>query len=1261
MYTNTQMQVIKRNGQKEPVSFDKVIKRLKTLCGGFEIVDPIAIAQKVCTNIYDGVHTSELDELAAEICVAMTTENPEFGILASRVIISNNHKNTSPSFSETMYILYHNKDVHGNQTPLLSDELYEIVMNNKSKLNSVIDYTRDYNFDYFAFKTLERAYLLKVGKKVVERIQHLFMRVSLGIHGHNLSKVIESYHYMSQKYFTHATPTLFHSGTPRPQLLSCFLMGTDDSIDGIYKTITNCAKISKWAGGIGVHISNIRSKDTRIRGTNGNSDGIIPMLRVYNNTAKYVNQCFTSETIIFTKEGSKEAKKITTNDELLTKDGTFRKVMKVFKNEKEEEVVKYRVMASLFPIRCTKQHQIYVLKDVAQINNPNKMKEMLTSGELEGEFIDAGELTSKDYVAYPIPTYVKDVDENDSQYFYIYGMCLMKSKITDGIISLEVGEHLIGDFKRFFGNRNVPYELEKRKIFKWKMEDDIFHNELKAADNKKRLFPEYSQLPIEKTKSILQGIYHKRNIEIRIKDYERSFVATLRYMLLRLGVLSWGELKNGLYHIRYPKEIDGKGNGKYFRHENMLYSKIMKVKMVQYKGNVYDFNIDENHNYTTDSGLVHNSGKRPGSFAIYLEPHHPDIMEFLDLKKNHGNEEERARDLFLAMWISDLFMERVRDDQEWSLFDPDECPGLTDVYGEDYKKLYAKYEAEGKAKKVVKAQAVWRKILDSQIETGVPYISYKDAVNRKNNQNHYGVIKSSNLCVAPETKILTDEGYQIISDLEDKRVRIWNGEEYSEVIVKKTNDNAKLIEIHLDNGNSVSCTKYHKFYIYNNNRTIEVKAGDLRIDDHLIHVRVALPWDQKEFVPNNSKNLDQIETGLGCGIIRVYNGGRVTKIVDKDRYDATYCFNESKKHMGVFNGILMGNCNEINEYSDDKEYACCVLSSIALPRFVENNNKYNYEKLEDVVRVAITNLNRIIDRNYYPVPETEYSNKKHRPLGLGVQGLADVFFKMRAPFESERAREINRNIFETMYYAAVKTSCDIAKEEGPYPTFEGSPMSKGKFQFDLWNVKPSDRYNWEELRNDVVKHGIRNSLLIAVMPTASTAQILGNNEACEGITSNIYVRRTIAGDFTMVNKYLIEDLMTLGIWNKELKNMIIADNGSIQSIDGIPEEIKNLYKTAWEIKQKSLIQLCIDRGPFVCQTQSMNLFFEEPTHNVLHSALMFGWKNGLKTGSYYIRSRPKVEAQKFTIDVKKKRQTTKEAEALMCSLANPTSCDMCSA
>ncbi len=764
--------VIKRNGLKEEVSFDKVTRRIKKLCYGLSNeVNPIMVAQKVCGQIYNNVSTIELDELAAQICTSLETNHLDYGVLASRIIVSNNHKCTSPSFSETIYILYNNKDKDGNKCPLIADDVYEIVMKNKDKLNAILNYEKDYLFDYFGFKTLEKSYLMKINGKIIERIQHMFLRVSIGIHKEDLRSAIISYELMSSKYFTHATPTLFNSGTRKGSLASCFLLGMEDSVQGIYKNISDCAMISAGAGGIGLTISKIRSKNTYIRGTNGVSNGIIPLCKVLNETARHINQ----------------------------------------------------------------------------------------------------------------------------------------------------------------------------------------------------------------------------------------------------------------------------------------------------------------------------SGKRQGSIAVYIEPHHPEIFEFLELKKNTGAETERARDLFLALWISDLFMKRVESNADWSLFDPDECKGLDVAYGEDFENLYQQYENNGKARKVVSARKLWNTILTSQIETGVPYILFKDSINKKSNHMNVGTITHSNLC------------------------------------------------------------------------------------------------------------------------------------------------------------------SEITLYSDHKEYAVCTLASIALCNFVieddenkdisKKTHRFDFDKLIEVVSVAIRNLNKIIDINYYPVPETERSNKRMRPLGLGVQGLVETYFKMGFPFDSMEARQLNKQIFETIYYSAVKTSHKLALEEGPYSEFHGSPISKGQFQFDLWGIEAS-MYDWESLRNDVMRDGVRNSTLVALMPTASTSQILGNNECFEPITSNIYTRRTIAGDFIVINKYLVRDLIELNMWNVDMKNLIIAHNGSIQNIDGIPKEIKDMYKTVWEMKQKVLIDQAIERGPFICQTQSMNLFFEEPTQNTLTSALFYGWKNGLKTGSYYIRTKQKAQAQQFTIDPNLKNNST---------------------
>jgi ribonucleotide reductase alpha subunit len=907
MSVNNSFCVIKRNGNKEEVSFDKVTRRLKKLCNGLsDEINPIIIAQKVCSQIYNNVSTVELDELAAQICISMETTHLDYGILASRIIISNNHKCTSPSFSETIYILYNdtiNNINYGNH--LIADDVYEIVMKNKDKLNAIINYEKDFLFDYFGFKTLEKAYLMRVGGKVIERIQHLFMRVSIGIHKDDLKSVIQSYELISDKYFTHATPSLYNAGTPRPQFASCFLLGMDDSVKGIYKTVSDCAEISACAGGIGLSLSKIRSKNSYIKGTNGYSNGIIPLCRVLNETARHINQ----------------------------------------------------------------------------------------------------------------------------------------------------------------------------------------------------------------------------------------------------------------------------------------------------------------------------SGKRPGSIAVYIEPHNAEILEFLELRKNTGAESERARDLFLALWISDLFMKRVEADAEWSLFDANECLGLEEVYGDEFEALYIKYEESGKARKKISARKVWNYILTSQIETGTPYILYKDAINKKSNQKNYGTIKNSNLCVVGDTLILTDKGNIAIGEYVNESVNVWNGEVYSETVIRKTGSRQEIIKVGFSNGSFIECTKYHKFYVYEADLKTEKQVNAEDLVENMQIITYKLPSD------NGFKHVEYFNVSVSC----VINN-------ENNKFADTYCFTEPLLNRGIFNGILAGNCAEILEYSDDKEYAVCTLASISLPNFVSDNGieggkmTFDFDKLIEVSNVVVRNLNKVIDVTYYPVPETEYSNKKHRPQGVGIQGLSDVYCKMGIAFDSPEAKALNKQIFETLYFGAMTASNNIAIEEGkPYSTFTGSPLSHGQFQFDLWGVKPSSRYDWQSLRESVMKHGVANSLLIALMPTASTSQILGNNECFEPFTSNMYTRRTMAGDFIVINKYLVRDLMKFGLWNIDMKNKIIANNGSVQNISEIPQNVRDLYKTVWEIKQKILIEQAIDRGPFICQTQSMNLFFEEPTQNMLTSALFYGWKGGLKTGCYYIRTKPKAQAQQFTI------------------------------
>jgi len=783
------------------VKFDKVTARIEKLCYGLDskYVSTIDIAKKVIEGIYDGVTTIELDNLAAEIAASLTTKHPDFAKLAARIAISNLHKVTSKSFSNTMKRLYTYIDPKtGENASLISKEVYGIIKKNAALLDSTIIYDRDFSYDYFGFKTLEKSYLMKLGGKVVERPQHMLMRVAVGIHREDIEAAIETYNLLSEKWFTHATPTLFNAGTPKPQLSSCFLLTMkDDSIDGIYDTLKQCAKISQSAGGIGLSIHNIRATGSYIKGTGGVSNGIIPMLRNFDMTARYVDQ---------------------------------------------------------------------------------------------------------------------------------------------------------------------------------------------------------------------------------------------------------------------------------------------------------------------------GGGKRKGSFAIYLEPWHADIFQFLDLKKNHGKEELRARDLFYALWIPDLFMKRVEANEMWSLFCPNEAPGLADCYGEEFDKLYLKYEKEEKFRKQVKAQDLWFEILESQIETGTPYMLYKDAANKKSNQKNLGIIKSSNLCT------------------------------------------------------------------------------------------------------------------------------------------------------------------EIIEYTSPDEIAVCNLASIALPKFITEDGKFDHQKLYEVTYVATKNLNKVIDVNYYPVEEARNSNMRHRPIGLGVQGLADIFILLRMPFDSEEAKGLNRDIHETIYFAAMTASKDLAKVDGPYETFKGSPVSKGIFQFDMWGVSPkSKRWDWEKLKKEVKQHGVRNSLLVAPMPTASTSQILGNNECFEPYTSNIYTRRTLSGEFIVVNKHLMKDLIELGLWNDNMKNKLIEANGSIQNIPEIPKNIKDLYKTVWEISQKSIIDMAADRGAFICQSQSLNIHIQDPNFGKMTSMHFHAWKKGLKTGMYYLRSKAATDAIQFTVD---KEQLAKPATVtegnvslamvqdqkqsdMECSLDDPDDCITC--
>ena len=901
------MQVVKRNGSKEDVAFEKVQQRIVKATTGLA-VNATKVAQGVLARIVDGITTTELDNITANLAYSWSTLHPDYAELASRIAISNHQKNTPATFAEAITLLDDVKDRSGRPASLLDPELVRIVKENAELIEGFINYDRDFLLDFFGFKTLEKAYLLRdTDRRVVERPQHLWMRVALGLWMHDLPRAFETYDLMSQKLYTHATPTLFNAGTKRPQLSSCFLMAmNDDSIRGIYKTLEDCALISQYGGGIGIHASNIRAKGSLIRGTGGISNGLVPMLRVFNNTARYVDQCFAADTRVQTMDS----------------------------------------------VTC-----------------------------------------------------ISDI---------VPGMHVLTSGCTETVE--ESGKHFVAG--------------EKHR----------YNTVLKVVEH------DYSGPLYSVTFS--SGAC----VKVTPKHPFLSILPTGDYDYCPLDTLTIG-----------AKIVGPHG---YVTVDHISVAEVEHMKL-------YDLEVDGTHDYALEgAGFVHNGGgKRNGSFAIYLEPWHADIEEFLELKKNTGSEEERARDLFYAMWVSDLFMERVDKNEDWTLFCPSEAPGLADVVGDEFKALYERYEAEGRGRRKIKAQKLWFHILDSQIETGTPYLVYKDAANAKSNQKNLGVIKSSNLCT------------------------------------------------------------------------------------------------------------------------------------------------------------------EIIEYSSPEETAVCNLASISLPAFVKDG-AFNFKHLRDVTRTVIRNLNRIIDINYYPVPEAERSNKRHRPVGLGIQGLADVFAMLNLAWESPEAAELNRRIFAHMYYAAVESSVDLAATEGRYETYVGSPAYAGKLQFDLWNVEPlkDADLDWDTLANDVRRIGMRNSLLIAPMPTASTSQILGNCECIEPYATHIFTRRTLAGEFIVLNKHLVKALQGIGLWSVEMKDAIISNNGSVQGIPGIPEEIQRVFKTVWEIKQKTLIDMAADRGPYICQSQSLNLFIAKPDYRTLTSMHFYAWRKGLKTGIYYLRTRAAASAQKFTVE-----------------------------
>lgn len=1282
--SNIKMYVHKRNGDKEEVSFDKIMKRLRILSNlqfdnypKLENVNITDITMKVIQQMYDGIYTHEIDELSAQQCASLTTQHHDYAELAKRIVISNHQKDTEEnrSFKQVMTLLYENIDIHGYHTPIVSKDVYEIANEFDDVIEKEIDYDRDFFIDYFGFKTLERAYLMRKNKKILERPQHLWMRVAIGIHGKDLGRAFHTYHLLSKKYFIHATPTLFNAGTLRPQLSSCYLIAMqEDSINGIYDTLKDCALISKWAGGVGLHIHNVRGTGTHIRGTNGTSNGIVPMLRVFNNTARYVDQCVVPETTIYTNNGPiaiQDCEQDVTS--IITTNG-MEPIQNVLEHSYDGDMLEVYTLHSFEPLKITPEHPVLCLQNQPKGLNYEIIKRRLERNFIKPEWVEAKHLTTEDFVIMTIPTYEQDSKlTNDDCYMYglLLGYGSMNNTSTTTHISLhtENKKDNLEFIKSYLDNNYTEYYITTegnttRIIWNKNIQLPFRYASLYNSNKCKYINSKWLHLPLKKVKHIVKGLIEScgtKNKEIVFDNTSKVLVEGLRYLLLRLGIPSSGYVRDRVgekhiirynevtenkkisYSIRISKKsyyslFNGEYNNdlsntfsKYFSYNNMIFTRVQNIKQSKYNGTLYDLQIKHTHNYLVHNASIHNGGgKRNGSFAIYLEPWHADIEDFVEMKKNHGDEEMKARDLFYALWIPDLFMNRVKEDGFWTLMCPDKCPGLSNVYGKEFEMLYNDYERKKMGTKTIRARKLWFSILDSQIETGTPYMLYKDACNTKSNHKHLGTIKSSNLC----TEII---------EFSDKN------------------------ETAVCNLGSIGLPSFVKIHKYPGTKvTIYTKTN-------CPYCKLAKDYLEKMNMKIHIINLDDDNERA-----EIYT--KLSERLNTEIKTVPQIFIEDDNYIGGYEDLI-------------KQF----------------RPEFNFIELENVVKTLTYNLNKIIDINFYPTEKTKLSNKRHRPIGIGVQGLADVFSKMFMSFDCDDAQILNKQIFETIYHASLEESIRIAKQRreditpileifskhpttkgwyflngeiivgqdtefsnllnihtnqelinyineyhiiieeceaylnnpkwcGAYSSFNGSPLSKGLLQFDFWdikNVRENAMYDdWDVLRGELINSGCRNSLLLAPMPTASTSQILGNNECFEPYTSNIYSRRTIAGEFVIVNRYLMNDLLTLGLWDDEMKNEIIYYKGSINNIERIPKCIRERYKTVWDMSMKTLIDMSRDRGAYICQSQSLNMFMEDANYEKLTKMHFYAWKQGLKTGMYYLRTRPKWSAQQFTIDPK---------------------------
>lgn len=1211
------MKVIKRSGRHEDVKFDQIADRLQTLSPDLSI-DPIKIARSVCAQIKDFITTRELDELSANICASLSIQEPEYDILGTRILESSHGKDTPCDYVDVVDLLQANTDVLNESSPILDLTFASFVLDNREMVSQHYQKCRAtypmYQMSMFGWKTLYRSYLLQSNRKVVERPQHLFYRVALSLHYPNMDRAEETYKNLVQGNFIHATPTLFHAGTTRQQLSSCFLTTSTDDVEGIYKNISNVAKISKWAGGIGVHISHIRSKNSYIRGTNGFSNGIMPMLRVYNDTSRYIDQCVHASTPVYTLDGSKpictlEPKK----DSVLQRNGRYEVLDKILEHSYKGDVLNvYMEDGTSFLI--TPEHPVF-----------GRHSSIYPEDDC---WVDAEDVRIGDELAFPVPTYTKDMEEFSFNTLFCWGLLLGWGSMScddayvDIRFPLQTPVTVMDTFQYFLSTQMVYYHtylaediclrFQRGNLFPVKYQHIYNYH-----TNQKHIHPSILHLPVTKLMHFVHGFlfshgsYSPDSMAHCIMDvshYEPKIFEDLSYVFLRLGlqlskmntpnefgtvvgVLLQDLERTGMFSTLADQYVENSPANEMYDtrgfHEGLacnmekeslasfenfkhleaktpveyLYKKIVHIEKSFYEGLLYDLEFKKEHSYGISSAILHNGGgKRKGSFAMYLEPWHADIFDFVFAKRNVGNEDERARDLFYGLWIPDLFMKRVEKDEVWSLMCPNICKGLIDSYGAAFEELYTKYESEGKFVRQIQARELWKEILHSQIETGLPYMLYKDSCNSKSNQKNLGTIRSSNLCC------------EIIEYSDANEYSVCN-----------------LASINLSNCiKPKDMSSLDSLVIYSKTSCVYCLLLKKRLD------RLRIQYVDIDVMDNPAMFDKVMETFSGQGHDRT-----VPKVIV--------------------------NNSEMYNYTDFWRI------------FLQPD--FDFEELQRRVATLVVNMNQIIDKNFYPTPETEISNTKHRPIGIGVQGLADLFCKLSIAFDSDQAKYLNRKIFETMYYTALKTSNAYAIENGMvYSSFKGSPLSEGILHFDMCPnfekevLEMEPVYNWEALRQTIKIEGVANSLFLAPMPTASTSQILYQNECFEPFTSNLYVRRTLAGEHTIFNQYLVQDLRDVGLWNQETIDHLIVHKGSIQNFTKLPATIRALYRTAWEIPQKSLIDMAAERQWFIDQSQSFNLFVADPSLEKLTKIHFYGWKRGLKTGSYYIRTKPQHFSQNFTID-----------------------------